>query len=395
MRKSPDAFRTISEVAQDLDLPQHVLRFWETRFSQIKPMKRGGGRRYYRPDDVDLLRGIRHLLYDEGYTIKGVQRILKEQGVRHVIDSVTEGESEYEDAAGVEAASGQASGAPMRQPAHEAQPYPASEMQGQPQIQGQPQALEQSAPPPHTRPQQQPKQAQQPELGTASGTMASSRNAPRVASHQQGQEAPQQSGPQHPPYGSVHPSPVAYDQEIPEGSGVAAPATRPPFADRAVGPQQMAPAKPQATYPLVDAGHGPEGMQTAPVAHVPVNATGPVPTPSPAAMGQPRDTGAPTTPHASLEKADMADAVHTVPLGNEAARGRYLEDEHKNGFFSRLRAGRSEVPLAELPEADVRGLGRDDVRRLQSTLFELLECKRLLDHARNDGPKPDEKQHDK
>ena len=80
MPKSPDAFRTISEVADDLDLPQHVLRFWETRFPQIKPMKRGGGRRYYRPDDIELLRGIRHLLYGEGYTIRGVQRILKEQG---------------------------------------------------------------------------------------------------------------------------------------------------------------------------------------------------------------------------------------------------------------------------------------------------------------------------
>ena len=84
MAKSPDAFKTISEVADELKLPQHVLRFWETRFSQIKPMKRGGGRRYYRPDDLSLLRGIRHLLYSEGYTIKGVQRILKEQGARHV-----------------------------------------------------------------------------------------------------------------------------------------------------------------------------------------------------------------------------------------------------------------------------------------------------------------------
>ncbi len=85
MNKSPDAFRTISEVAEDLGLPQHVLRFWETRFSQIKPMKRGGGRRYYRPDDVDLLRGIQCLLYEEGYTIKGVQRILKENGNKYVI----------------------------------------------------------------------------------------------------------------------------------------------------------------------------------------------------------------------------------------------------------------------------------------------------------------------
>jgi DNA-binding transcriptional MerR regulator len=83
--KGPDAFRTISEVAGELNLPQHVLRFWETRFTHIKPLKRGGGRRYYRPDDVELLRGIRHLLYGEGYTIRGVQRILKEQGARFVI----------------------------------------------------------------------------------------------------------------------------------------------------------------------------------------------------------------------------------------------------------------------------------------------------------------------
>ena len=85
MDKSPDAFRTISEAADELDLPQHVLRFWETRFSNIKPLKRGGGRRYYRPEDVLLLRGIRHLLYDQGFTIKGVQRILKDQGSRYVI----------------------------------------------------------------------------------------------------------------------------------------------------------------------------------------------------------------------------------------------------------------------------------------------------------------------
>lgn len=84
MDKAPDAFRTISEVADDLDVPQHVLRFWETRFTQIKPMKRSGGRRYYRPDDVNLLRGIRRLLYGEGYTIRGVQRILREHGVKSV-----------------------------------------------------------------------------------------------------------------------------------------------------------------------------------------------------------------------------------------------------------------------------------------------------------------------
>jgi DNA-binding transcriptional MerR regulator len=81
--KSPEAFRTISEVAAMLDVPQHVLRFWETRFSQIKPIKRAGGRRFYRPEDVDLLRGIQMLLYFEGYTIRGAQKILREKGVRY------------------------------------------------------------------------------------------------------------------------------------------------------------------------------------------------------------------------------------------------------------------------------------------------------------------------
>ena len=84
MDKSPEAFRTISEVAEEMDLPQHVLRFWETRFPQIKPLKRGGGRRYYRPDDVDLLRAVKQLLYGEGYTIKGVQKLLREQGAASV-----------------------------------------------------------------------------------------------------------------------------------------------------------------------------------------------------------------------------------------------------------------------------------------------------------------------
>jgi DNA-binding transcriptional MerR regulator len=85
VEKAPEAFRTISEVADELDIPKHVLRFWEGRFPQLKPMKRGGGRRYYRPEDVDLVRGIRRLLYDEGYTIRGVQRILKEQGARSLM----------------------------------------------------------------------------------------------------------------------------------------------------------------------------------------------------------------------------------------------------------------------------------------------------------------------
>ena len=80
MRKAPNAFRTISEVADDLHIPQHVLRFWETKFPQVKPLKRGGGRRYYRPDDIALLRRISDLLYTQGYTIKGVQRLLRDSG---------------------------------------------------------------------------------------------------------------------------------------------------------------------------------------------------------------------------------------------------------------------------------------------------------------------------
>jgi DNA-binding transcriptional MerR regulator len=84
--KAPEAFRTISEVADELDVPKHVLRFWEAKFAQLKPMKRGGGRRYYRPEDVALLRGIRFLLYNDGYTIRGVQKILREHGSRFVMD---------------------------------------------------------------------------------------------------------------------------------------------------------------------------------------------------------------------------------------------------------------------------------------------------------------------
>ncbi|SEN65664.1 MerR family transcriptional regulator [Palleronia pelagia] len=84
MAKSPDAFRTISEVAEWLDVPTHVLRFWESRFTQVKPVKRAGGRRYYRPADMELLGGIKQLLHEDGLTIRGVQKLLREEGVRHV-----------------------------------------------------------------------------------------------------------------------------------------------------------------------------------------------------------------------------------------------------------------------------------------------------------------------
>ena len=88
--KSPEAFRTISEVSKDLSLPQHVLRFWETKFIQIKPIKRGGGRRYYRPEDIKLLKGIKSLLYNDGYTIRGVQKVIKEVGTKKMLQKESE-----------------------------------------------------------------------------------------------------------------------------------------------------------------------------------------------------------------------------------------------------------------------------------------------------------------
>jgi DNA-binding transcriptional MerR regulator len=119
-RKSPQAFRTISEVSLALDVPQHVLRFWEQRFSQVRPVKRAGGRRFYRPDDVALLRGIRSLLYSDGYTIKGVQKVLRDKGWRHVADigrkltdlpAWNDWDGEGEDNAAVADEAGEASGA--------------------------------------------------------------------------------------------------------------------------------------------------------------------------------------------------------------------------------------------------------------------------------------------
>ena len=115
MMKSPEAFRTISEVAEALDVPPHVLRFWETRFAQVKPVKRGGGRRYYRPEDVRLLRGIRGLLYDDGMTIKGVQKILRERGKQFSPDLI----AAFQDALPMlgEAMRLHAPGSPVHQPA--------------------------------------------------------------------------------------------------------------------------------------------------------------------------------------------------------------------------------------------------------------------------------------
>ena len=102
--KSASAFRTISEVSTELDVPQHVLRFWETKFNQIKPLKRGGGRRYYRPEDLALLRRIRDLLYTDGYTIRGVQRLLRQSGIKAFLESESKPEDDDDAAEAPEAA---------------------------------------------------------------------------------------------------------------------------------------------------------------------------------------------------------------------------------------------------------------------------------------------------
>ena len=107
MAKGPEAFRTISEAADELSVPQHVLRFWETKFAFIRPMKRAGGRRFYRPTDIAVLRGVRRLLHDEGYTIKGVQRLHREEGLRRLVAAGGgQGEASVADAAAKPAMAG-------------------------------------------------------------------------------------------------------------------------------------------------------------------------------------------------------------------------------------------------------------------------------------------------
>lgn len=114
--KSADAYRTISEVSDDLDVPQHVLRFWETKFAQIRPLKRAGGRRYYRPEDVRLLTRIRDLLYTEGYTIRGVQRLLKDKGVKAVVEGAIADGDQYIDDSGEAETAAEASDEALAEP---------------------------------------------------------------------------------------------------------------------------------------------------------------------------------------------------------------------------------------------------------------------------------------
>lgn len=263
--KGPDAFRTISEVAGDLDLPQHVLRFWETRFSQIKPMKRGGGRRYYRPDDVDLLRGIRHLLYDEGYTIKGVQRILKERGVRFVSDAV-DGQGDPEDQSTALAPGNVAShGEPAATLAQRTPDMPPATANGQRQ--------------------------------TPSATETEQRSAHEGASSQP----------------AIAKTPRNLDNAA-QGTGAHSRATE------THGRTSASQANPAVTE-------------------------------------------------------DMANVPRDILLDDQPAR-----KNDSRSIIDKIRG----VPESEAPENSAPGqLSRDDIRRLQSTLFELLECKRILDRSRS------------
>ena len=285
--KSPDAFRTISEVADDLDLPAHVLRFWETKFSQIKPMKRGGGRRYYRPDDVQLLRGIQHLLYDQGYTIKGVQKILKTNGVRHVMAAPDGGMDED-------------AGADLPEPAAptaQATPAPAPVAQT-------------PAPEPVQPTPPAPAAAAQPAVETA---------------------------PKEPRFRPIGPRRTA-EAESP---------SEPPSAEQMPAVTQAAPSAPVADT---------VAPQSDPVAAI-----------TPAEMPRPKDILGPSDP--------------PFPQDTEAAGGlRRLLSSGAGGGSEPL--GDPTIAAVRTPPAEVTRLSADDIRSLQSTLFDLLECKRQLDQAR-------------
>jgi DNA-binding transcriptional MerR regulator len=322
--KSSDAFRTISEVAGDLDLPQHVLRFWETRFAQIKPLKRGGGRRYYRPDDVELLKGIRHLLYGEGYTIKGVQRILKDQGVRFVMAIWQEG------APGVDPNSRTFSADDH----DDFDPQTADQLYGQSFDQadadddvghGSSGPIELPAPP-----------------------LRSGRADERGHSrHGTGARSPQ--------------SPLGRAQETDYGSA------------RTVSIQQVSPNQ-QSMPQQQDDGGSPESIAQRFAPAIPVAPRAPI-----TAAHQVRGRSEQTTRGSGQD--DWSPQPRQQPFAPMIDRFRGMASRLSPDTSSRaLMAGAGSTGNEE--PAGGQGLSRDDVRRLQATLFELLECKRLLDQTR-------------
>lgn len=342
--KAPDAYRTISEVAEELDLPQHVLRFWETRFTQIKPLKRGGGRRYYRPDDVELLKGIRHLLYAEGYTIKGVQRILKEQGPKAVQALIPQGVDDEDDPADEAPAY---AAAPPQAPLHR----PPVAVAPQQSASAPPAAQPHWAAPPVAAPAAPPQPApdfyawREPPPVEADLYTPQAYVPPPQAQPQQGY-LPPQPVPQSPP---VH-SPAAYpQQEI-----FAAPAA-PPLAPQAQMPQQGY-APPPPPVPPQSRPAGPTAFMRGGLARTstPVAAPSPAePAPQPSTQFgfSVRRTITPVPPQAEPE-----------PVVN-----------HR---YSPL----VEPDLAEETQpSPPQGLSADSRRALQSALFELTECRRQIE----------------
>lgn len=314
MDKSSDAFRTISEVAVDLDLPQHVLRFWETRFSQIKPLKRGGGRRYYRPDDVDLLKGIRHLLYGEGYTIKGVQRILKEQGVRFVMTLWQDGAPAID--------------AGLRARADDG-PDDFDEASGH---------------------------AGYIDVGYQDGDGDDQQGARRALEPIDLPVTPLKAGR------------VMERGSYATGQGAVSPLDR--AREAAYGASRTVDLVPAATE---DRFGDSESV-------------------SPQSIAQ---RFAPRTPEPARPPGSVEPVTNPVPRGRDVAPADWGNSARQPPFqpmIERFRSvasrlspenGRASMPGAAMEEpASGQGLSRDDVRRLQSTLFELLECKRLLDQAR-------------
>ena len=324
MTKSPDAFKTISEVADELKLPQHVLRFWETRFSQIKPMKRGGGRRYYRPDDLSLLRGIRHLLYSEGYTIKGVQRILKEQGARHVA-------TQWLDAGGEQI---------VAQPDEAAAIVPQAPVQPAVPIPVPPTAVMQPV-----------------------GHVAEPVVAPQAATPEPAQIAPQQ-----PVAAQVAPAEPVVAPEV-QAVAPAAQVSQPqPAQPHAVQPQtaqlQAAASQAQPPEPQPQAIMPPFAITHGAPAHL-VEAITPTSTLiEPVAIED----------EASIRSPDAMPA----DILTEGEKGEGIAKSIGKGLLDKF-TGSDDGDTKKQAQSI---LPRGDIERLQATLVDLLECKRLLDQIR-------------
>jgi DNA-binding transcriptional MerR regulator len=315
--KAPEAYRTISEVAEDLDLPQHVLRFWETRFAQIKPMKRGGGRRYYRPDDVDLLRGIRVLLYGEGYTIRGVQRIIRESGVK-ALQALGRGEG----------------------------PIPTAKPGG-------PEIVDPSAPLPPDEPIDVTGHVSHVTPPVIAQRSRATPLTPDHLRHSAVQQPPASfTSPERDQNGRVEPSLFSVTEPRPAPS----PSAPPPAASAT--PDMIAPVRaPIALRPLFDPAEDEDDEVGAVEPHVPT-AIPPAPAERPQARMAPPVIAAPPEPTYRPGPAAMpplpsrVDPVIAMP------------------------EARSPAPQPQAP-----GLSVEDVRRLQATLYELGECRKRLDEA--------------